>query len=206
MEAILIVGKDPLSDTYGFDALPNTTYGTLIPDRVNGVNGSFVDSVAIDESAGSFIMTLRSATNDLGTNVGITLADGTGIDLAGVDGVYTAGTPSTTFTDPIVAAINGVVNMNIETMTTYSSAATSDANTIVVTLDAAPVSTLASEWTVDIDAGTPNVVTDAVISGSTVTLTVTDAILTGEVVTVTHTARSTNIGAFADQAVTNNEV
>ena len=208
MEAILVVGKDPLSDVYGFNAVPNTTYGTLIPDRVNGPTGSYVDSIDMDESAGSVVMTLRSGTNDLGDTAGFTLESGESIDLTGVDGVYTAGTPSTTFTDIIVAKENGHQDMIIAQMTTHTSAETTDANTIVVTLDGAALEAeldILADWTVDIDAGTDNVVTAVDVDGLTVTITVTDAILVGEVVTVTHVNRTTSILAFAAQAVTNNE-
>jgi hypothetical protein len=206
MDLILVVGKNPLSDLHGFDGAYRadlTTYGTVIPDKIAG---GLISELTFDSGTGASILTLVSGTNDLGDNAGITLESGETIDLAGVDGVYTAGTPDTGFTDVIVAKLNGVQNMAIDAMATYASAATSDANTIVVTLDSdVAVSTDVSEWAVDIDAGTPNVVTDAVLSGDTVTLTVTDAITVGQVVTVTHT-RSTTILAFADQAVTNNEV
>lgn len=148
-------------------------------------------------------MTLASGANDLGTTAGITLGSGEGVDLTGVSGVYTG--TSSTVSNVVVTNLNGIQNLEITAMRTYASAATSGANTIIVTLDGAPVTTVPSEWTVDINAGTPNVVTQALISGSTVVLTVADAITTGQVVTVTHTARSSSISAFADQAVTNNE-
>ncbi len=205
MNTILVVGKDPQSDTYGFDALPNTLYGTLIPDRIEG---GLVSSLALDESAGTVILTLASATNDMGDEAHITLDTGETIDISGTSGVYTASSPSTAYTDVIIAELNGVSNMFIGGMSSYASGATSDANTIVITLDqAVNLSAYATigDWSVDIDAGTDNIVTAVVLSTTTATLTVTDAILTGEVVIVSHT-RDNYVNTMTDVAVTNNEV
>ena len=200
-EVIVVVGKSPLDDKYGFNAVADMTYGSFIPAELEG---DLVSSLDMDESTGAVVLTLGSATNTLGTNAAITLEAGVTIDITGVDGVYTAGTPSTTFTDVVVAKLNGVANMMIGAMAGFVSAATLDANTIVVTLDVPATDTAVADWSVDIDAGTPNVVTDAVILNSTVVLTVADAILVGEVVLVSHT-RTTQIDTITDGAVTNNE-
>lgn len=200
-EVIVVVGKSPLDDKYGFNAVASMTYGSFIPAKLED---DLVSSLDMDESTGAVILTLGSGTNTLGTNAAITLEAGATIDLTGVDGVYTAGTPSTTFTDVVVAKLNGVANMMIGAMAGFTSAATADATTIEVTLDVAATDTAIGDWSVDIDAGTDNVVTAATVSGTTVTLTVTDDILAGEVILVSHT-RTTQIDTITDGAVTNNE-
>jgi hypothetical protein len=205
MNTILVVGKDPKSDTYGFDAIPNTLYGSLIPDSLYG---SLVSSLALDESAGSVILTLASGSNDLGDEAHITLISGETIDITGIAGVYTAALPSTAYTDVIIGKLNGVQNMFIGGMSSYVSAETTDANTIVITLDQAINSTAFStigDWSVDIDAGTDNPVTSVTLSGTTVTITVENTILTTEVITVSHT-RDNYINTLTASAVTNNEV
>ena len=198
-EVIVVVGKNPLDDKFGFNAIATMTYGSFIPDKLYG---SLVNYLMMDESAGTVQLALASGTNDMGTNAAITLESGATIDLTGVDGVYTAGTPSTTFTDILVGKIDGVCNMVIGSMSSFSSATTTDGTTIEVTLDQAAENTSASNWTVDINSGTNNVVTSATVSGTTVTLVVTDTIVNGDTITVSHT-RTTEINTITDQAVTN---
>ena len=201
-EVIMVVGKNPLDDKFGFDAVGTMRHGTFIPDKLAD---GLVDSLLMDESAGSVVLTLASGTNDLGTTAGITLASGATIDLTGVAGVYTAGTPSTTFTDLVVAKIDGVQNMLIGALGIFSSGGTTSSTTIDVVLDQATTTEVtASNWTVEIDGTTNNVVTDVAISGTTVTITVTDAITVGQTITVSHT-RTNYIAAMTDQTVTNNE-
>jgi len=199
-EVIVVVGQSPLDDKYGFNAVSEMTYGTFIPDKLEG---DLVSSLEMDESAGSVVLTLGSGTNTLGTNAAITLASGATIDLTGVDGVYTAGTPSTDFTDVVVGHDDGVSNMMIGAMAGFASAETTDDVTIEVTLDVAATDTLLANWSVDIDGGTPNVVTAATVSGTVVTLTVTDFISNGEVILVDH-VRTTQIDTITDGSVTNN--
>jgi len=201
-EVIVVVGQSPLDDKYGFNAVSEMTYGTFIPDKIEG---DLVSSLEMDESAGSVVLTLGSGTNTLGTNAAITLASGATIDITGVDGVYTAGTPSTDFTDVVVGHDDGVSNMMIGAMAGFASAETSDPYgfEIEVTLDVAATDTLVANWSVDIDAGTPNVVTAATVSGTIVTLTVTDFISNGEVILVDH-VRTTQIDTITDGSVTNN--
>lgn len=201
-EIIMVVGQSPLDDKYGFNAVSEMTYGSFIPAKLAG---GYVDSLEMDESAGSVVLTLASGANDLGTTAGITLESGQTIDLTGVAGVYTAGTPSTTFTDVVVAKDDGVQNMVIGPLAIFSSGGTTSSTTIDIVLDSATTTTVtASNWTVEINGTTNNVVTDASISGSTVTLTVTDAITVGQTITVSH-LRTNYIVAITDQAVTNNE-
>lgn len=201
-EIIMVVGQSPLDDKYGFNAVSEMTYGSFIPAKLAG---GYVDSLEMDESAGSVVLTLASGANDLGTTAGITLESGATIDLTGVAGVYTAGTPSTTFTDIVVAKDDGVQNMIIGPLAIFSSGGTTSSTTIDIVLDAATTTSVtASNWTVEINGTTNNVVTDASISGSTVTLTVTDAITVGQTITVSH-LRTNYIVAITDQAVTNNE-
>ena len=200
---ILVVGKDPADDKYGFDAVPNTTYGTLIPDRMGT---ELVDSLIVDESAGSVVLTIEGGANVLGDEAHMTLATGETIDLTGVAGVYTAGTTSTAYTDVIVANLNGVQNAFIGGMSSFSSAETTDATTIEVTLDQAVSASMPvlADWSV-VSNSVANPVTAVVISGTTVTLTVTNDILTTEVVTVSHT-RDNYINTMTTESVTNNEV
>ena len=199
-EVIVVVGQSPLDDKYGFNAISDMTYGSFIPAKLEN---DLVSSLEMDESAGSVILTLGSGTNTLGTNAAITLASGATIDLTGVAGVYTAGTPSTTFTDIVVSHDDGVSNMMIGPMAGFSSAETTDDVTIEVTLDVAATDTKIADWSVDIDAGTPNAVTSASVNGTTVTLTVADFISNGEVILVSH-VRTTQIDTITDGAVTNN--
>jgi len=198
-EVIVVVGKSPLDDKYGFNAVASMTYGSFIPAKLEN---DLVSSLDMDESTGAVVLTLGSATNTLGTNAAITLEAGATIDLTGVDGVYTAGTPSTTFTDVVVAKENGVANMMIGPMAGFASATTVTDTTIAVTLDVAATDVKLSEWSVEIDGTTPNVITAIGVSGTTVVLTLTDFISNGETITVSHT-RTTQIDTMTDESVTN---
>ena len=201
-EVIVVVGKNPLDDKFGFDAVGTMRYGSFIP---NELADTLVASLLMDESAGSVVLTFDGTTNVLGTNAAITLESGATIDVTGVAGVYTAGTPSTAFTDVVVAKIDGVQNMMIGPMAGFASATTAGdpyGFTIAITLDVAATETKVADWLVDIDAGTNNVVTAATVSGTTVTLTVTDFISNGEVILVDH-VRTTQIDTITDGSVTN---
>ena len=200
-EVIVVVGKSPLDDKYGFNATAEMPYGSFIPNKLAD---TYVASLDMDESTGAVVLTFEGTANVLGTNAAITLETGETIDITGVAGVYTAGTPSTTFTNPVVAKEDGVANMMIGAMAGFVSAETTDANTIVVTLDVAATDVLLANWSVDIDAGTDNVVTAVSVDGTAVTITVTDTIVVDEVILVSH-VRTTQIDTITDGAVTNNE-
>lgn len=198
-EVIMVVGKNPLDDKYGFDAVSEMRYGSFIPDMLEG---EVVSSLIADRSAGSVVLTVGS--NTMGTKAAITLESGATIDLSGVAGVYTAGVVSVPFAESIALHLDGVQNMVIGSMADYVSAQTTSATTITVTLDnALTESTLAGNWSVDINAGTDNPVVSATIAGSVVTLTVANPIVAGQVILVSHT-RSTEIDTITASAVTNN--
>jgi len=200
-DVILIVGDNQVGDVYGFNAVAAYTFGSFIPNELEGV---LVKSLEVDESAGSVVLALPS--NVYSDTVGIKLQSGETIDLTNSGGTYTAGTTDTDFTDVIVACNDGVCNMVIEELAIFSSAGTTSATTIDVTLDTAPSGgEVATEWTVEINGTTNNVVTDVSLTSAVMTVTVTDDIIVGQTITVSHVYGS-GIATITDATVTNNEV
>ena len=195
---MLVVGKDPHSDLIGFNTEGEYDYGVCIP---NSANGKLFTKITAD-----------TLTDDLAVECeGLTGAKYNFTTETGVIGAMTGSLGSLTgssvaFKIAMDAHLNGVFNLLIAPQAVASSAETTSSLTFDVTLDESPDVTDVANWSVDIDAGTPNVVTDVTFVGGIATVTVTDAITVGQVITVSHTAATGDeVDTITALSVTNNE-
>ena len=197
-ELLLVVGQDPHSYLIGFDTTQTYDYGVCVPDKRSD---KLVAKVTANTDTDAIAMTCAGL---IGTKYMLTTEAGVRVALTGSAGAMTGS--SADFTTSVGNHLNGVLNLMLNVIAVAASAGTSSAKTIVVVLNEAADVTDVSHWSVDIDSGTPNVVTGVTFDGLTAIVTVTDDILTGEVVTITHTTDSGDeVDAISALAVTNNE-
>lgn len=110
---IVIVGKSPLDDKYGFNAISNMPFGSFIPAMVEGV---YVDKLEIDASDGAVNLTVAGGVNSLGATVVLAVESGETVTLTGTAGVYVIGgidTPNALVTADFVSKLDGVCNITL---------------------------------------------------------------------------------------------
>ena len=194
----LVVGKDPHSNLIGFNTEGDYDYGVCISDKINGEVVSQFTADTVTNAVAITCAGLTGTKYDIVTEAGVTLAlTGSAGELTGSDA---------TFKTAILGHLDGMFNMMMSVLAVFVSGGTVDANTIAVSLDESPDVTDVTNWSIDLNAGTPNVVTSVVVGTNTVVLTVADAIVNGDVITVSHTAATGDeVDTITAQAVVNNE-
>ena len=195
----LVVGNDPLTDLVGFNTEEVYDYGSCIP---NSLNGELVTKFTTDTGTNAAVINCDGLT---GSKYTMTTEAGVALPITGAAGAFTGSLAD--FTTAINGHLDGMFNMMVSVLAVFVSAGTVDANTIAITLDETADVTDVANWSVDIDAGTPNIVTAVVFGTDTAVLTVTDAITVGQAVTVSHTAATGDeVDTITAGAVVNNEV
>ena len=196
-ELMLIVGQDPLSNLIGFNTLESYDYGSCIP---NSINDELVTKFTVDTGTNAVVLSCAGLT---GTKYTLVTESGATVPFVGSAGAYTASVAA--FATAMNASLNGVLNADFSVLAVFTSAGTASTTQIAILLDEAADETTLANWSVDLNAGTPNVVTDVAISGTTVVLTVTDVMLNTDVITVSHTAATGDeVDTITAGAVVNN--
>ena len=196
-ELMLVVGQDPLSNLIGFNTEETYDYGSCILDKINN---ELVTKLTVDTGTDASVLNCAGLTGSAYT---LTSETGVALSLTGTAGAYTGSL--TAFKTAMNGHLNGVFNMMFSVLAAFVSGGTVDTTTIALILDETADVTDATNWSVDLNAGTPNVITDVQLSGTTVLITVTDVMLNTDVITVSHTAATGDeVGTITAGAIVNN--
>jgi hypothetical protein len=134
----------------------------LTPTQLRDGTGTFLERVVVNPfSATTFDLTGFTSVSDAGTAIDMAIAE---VTNGGISAAQTVAVTGLDFTRPV-----------------FSSAQATNANTVVVTFSQPIFGTgISINWSFNIN-GSPASVTAAVVSGSTVSLTVSDTMVNGQV-------------------------